>query len=527
MTQTFPFLVPGEVEPRFFEDRWELKPGITPSKERPRKTCRYWHRANGQELNDTGPRRIIYNWPAIMAAGPGANVLITEGANKSKPLNEKGLLATAAPYHQWGPECVAALAGQHLFYLEDHDHPDEHGHIKAKELATAARKKLTPAAASFRIVPGLHLWKNLGRAGEPPHGWDVKDWIEQGGDPAKLLDICREVPADAEAAIELDEWDAGELLNSGLPEPRQWLEGRQFCRRFLSGLVAPGDVGKTTLRLTQAIGLATGRELIGHRIYRRCRVLVVSFEDDRAELHRRLMAICRHHSVDPAELKGWLFCRELNGVKLAQQDKGQYRARAARRHAAAGDRAARLDLIVLDPFVKLHALDENKNPDMDFVCAQLIKLAQDYNIAVDSPAHTHKGQIQAGDADARRGASAQRDAGRLDFTLTPMSEEEAKRFGIDPDERKSYVRLDRAKANIVRAIKAKWFARQRRARQRDRALPGRRQVQALETWTPPEPGTDLDAERYQSHPGRSSTPAMPDGNRYPTRRMARSGRPGE
>ena len=54
----------------------------------------------------------------------------------------------------------------------------------------------------------------------------------------------------------LDIWDAGELLCSGDPDPRQWLTRWQFCRGFLSGLVAPGDAGKTTLRLTQAIELA-------------------------------------------------------------------------------------------------------------------------------------------------------------------------------------------------------------------------------------------------------------------------------
>ena len=94
---------------------------------------------------------------------------------------------------------------------------------------------------------------------------------------------------------------------------------------------------------------------------------------------------------------------------------------------------------------------------MDFVCELLIDIAQSYNIAIDSPAHTHKGAIVAGDADARRGASAQRDAGRLDYTLTVMSEAEAEQFGIVPDERKIYMRLDKAKANIVRVMKAAWF----------------------------------------------------------------------
>jgi hypothetical protein len=85
--------------------------------------------------------------------------------------------------------------------------------------------------------------------------------------------------APTQARAELNEWDAGDLLCSGVPAPRQWLYGWQLCRRFLSSLVAPGDVGKTTMRLTQAIELAIGRELLGHRIYRRGRVLVVSLED--------------------------------------------------------------------------------------------------------------------------------------------------------------------------------------------------------------------------------------------------------
>jgi hypothetical protein len=127
-------------------------------------------------------------------------------------------------------------------------------------------------------------------------------------------------PKDAKSAkqTDLEEWDAGELLCGELPPPRQWLTARQFCRGFVSSVVAPGGIGKTTFRLTQAIELATGRSLLGWPIHQRCRVLVVCFEDDKNELHRRLLAICRHHKIDPAELNGWLRCRELRGVKLAE-----------------------------------------------------------------------------------------------------------------------------------------------------------------------------------------------------------------
>ena len=196
VARSFAFSVPGETEPLFFEDRYELQSWITPSKALPHKTSRYRHRKDGQDFSGTGPRRVLYHWPAIMRAGPGAEVFVAEGANKCDALNAAGLIATAAPYHQWGAECISALAGRHVVYFEDHDHPDANGCATATKLSADAKAKLAPGAASFRIVPALHLWENLGRVGSPPHGWDVKDWCEAGGNPAKLSAICREIPTD-------------------------------------------------------------------------------------------------------------------------------------------------------------------------------------------------------------------------------------------------------------------------------------------------------------------------------------------
>lgn len=488
--RAFDYVLPDGT--RLYEQRrYELLPTLTPSPKRPRKRFLPRRESNGAWVLGTGPRRVLYNWPAVMRAGPGATVLVPEGEGKVDDLTARGLLATTVISHAWDRECVAALAGRHVIILADHDE-------QGAKYATAAATALRAIAASVRIVAYQQLWQHLPettRAAEPQPHDDISDWLRQGGDASRLLEICRAI---APEGTELDEWDAGEVLGGALPEPRQWLTAGQFCRTFLSGLVAPGDVGKTTLRLTQAIELATGRELVGLRVFQRCRVLVLSFEDDRAELHRRLLAICKHHGIDPSELKGWLFCRDLNaGPKLAELDsKGRRRQVGALegmlRRAIA---RTRCDLLILDPFVKLHGLNESDNPDMDFVCSLLIKIAQDCNIAVDSPAHTHKGAITAGDADARRGASAQRDAGRLDFTLTVMSEDEAKQFGIAADVRKSYMRLDKAKANIVRAVKARWFwLASVRLNNATALYPDGDEVQAVERWEPPETWAGVDGE---------------------------------
>jgi hypothetical protein len=96
-------------------------------------------------------------------------------------------------------------------------------------------------------------------------------------------------------------------------------------------------------------------------------------------------------------------------------------------------------------FIKLHAVEENDNGAMDYVCDLLTKIA---NIAVDAPHHTKKGQQTAGDADAGRGASSARDAGRLLYTLTRMSEEEAKAFGIPAEQRALRRRLRRPGSSL-------------------------------------------------------------------------------
>jgi hypothetical protein len=138
LAKVFPYELPDGTK-LYEERRYELRPGITPTKERPHKTSRFCNTVNGADLFDTGPRRIIYNWPAIMRAGPDATVHVTEGANKSASLNAAGLLATAVAYHQWTPECVAALAGRHLIYHEDHDD-------NGRKFSAEARKHLAPVA---------------------------------------------------------------------------------------------------------------------------------------------------------------------------------------------------------------------------------------------------------------------------------------------------------------------------------------------------------------------------------------------
>ena len=258
----------------------------------------------------------------------------------------------------------------------------------------------------------------------------------------------------------LGEWNAGE--DDWAINPRRWLLGTTFCRRFVSAMIADGAVGKTALRVAQALSLATGRPLTGEHVFLRCRVLFVSLEDDRDELRRRVRAAMLHHNIKPEDLEGWLFLATPEGKagKLVTIDPRTKRPSIGTMKAAIEKVIIeyKVDVLILDPLVKSHDVEENDNSAMDVVIQTLSSIAVDHDIAVDILHHTSKGAGDPGNADRGRGASAVKNGARLVYTLTQMSIDEAERFGVGGLERRSYVRLDSGKVNIAPPLEnARWF----------------------------------------------------------------------
>ena len=272
---------------------------------------------------------------------------------------------------------------------------------------------------------------------------------DQIGDQAKATTALTPLPI----------WNAGK--DDEWIEPRPWLLGKAFCRGFVSSLFASGGSGKTSLRIAQAVGLASGKEITGEKIWRRCRVLLVSLEDDEDELRRRIRACCIHHKIDRrTELAGWLFCSNLSrGEKLAlMNDKGKVVDGGLELKLAQTIKEKNIDLMILDPFKKTHGCPENDNTAMDVVTDLLTNMAMYLNVAVDVPHHVAKGVMEAGSADAGRGSSAFRDGLRLSYTLTRMTEASAEGCGISEHERWRYVQVVSSKVNITpNSTQGQWF----------------------------------------------------------------------
>jgi hypothetical protein len=214
---------------------------------------------------------------------------------------------------------------------------------------------------------------------------------------------------------------------------RRWLYGRHLIRGYVSTTLAPGGVGKTSLTLVEAVALATGRPLLGIVSPEGPRtVWFICLEDPREELQRRVLGILEHYRIDPAELGGRLFLdsgRDLKMIVVKPGPNGAEIAEPVVDALVAEIRARNVDLVTIDPFVKVHRLNENDNTGLDVVVTAFADVAHQCQCAVEIVHHVRKlGGAEATVEDGR-GASSVLGAVRSARVLNRMTKEEGEKAG--------------------------------------------------------------------------------------------------
>lgn len=251
---------------------------------------------------------------------------------------------------------------------------------------------------------------------------------------------------------------------------RRWLVNSLLVPGSVSLLVAPGGVSKSTFTILASLALASGRgDLIGFPIERPARVWGLNGEDSDNELRLRLKAAMAQGAVAPEELADengasrlcWSATEDMPDFKLWRKGSAAQCVDALIRET----QRLRVELLILDPMVLLHDADENDNAAMAGMLRGTVKrIAAEADCAVWLIHHTRKPAAGvsggAGNVDDARGAGALRDLVRVAHTLYSMSEADAARFGVDPEDRHRYVRLDDAKANMsLLTGRPRWFRR--------------------------------------------------------------------
>jgi hypothetical protein len=214
--------------------------------------------------------------------------------------------------------------------------------------------------------------------------------------------------------------------------------------------------------MVEAISMCIGRGLLDKEVKAPLKVYLWNGEDPHEELQRRLYAIIQHYELTDAEkqlLTKNLFVDSARDpskeIKIAVQDKSGIRIAQPLVNAIVSQiKEHEIDVVIIDPFVSSHSVEENNNPAIDAVAKTWGRIAGYCNASVELIHHVRKGNGQEITVEDGRGAKALMDAVRAARTFNPMNEKEATKAGVTKPW--LYFREDDGKANMAPPDVAKW-----------------------------------------------------------------------
>jgi hypothetical protein len=234
-----------------------------------------------------------------------------------------------------------------------------------------------------------------------------------------------------------------------IPE-RAFLYGQHHVRGSVSATVGPGGVGKSKLMIVEALAMASGRTLLIDQPRTTLRVWYWNGEDPLEELERRVRAASQYYNISAEDLGGRLFVNSGRECKIALANETSARFQI---HADAFKALSRtlqnhrIDLLILDPFIALHAVSENNNTHIASILRGLAGVATEANCGVEVVHHVRKGDANRElTVEDGRGASAFKDAVRSVRVLNSLPSKEVRSQNLDP--RFSYFRVATGKANL-------------------------------------------------------------------------------
>ena len=278
--------------------------------------------------------------------------------------------------------------------------------------------------------------------------------------------------------------------------PRPWIYGRWLLRGTIACVVAPGGAGKSTVLAGTALALVTGRELLGKTAWGGPqRVWIWNLEDDGDELARAIQAAALYHDIAPTDLDGRLFVdsgMEGAGLCTAIEGNDGFKLLAPVYDALAEEiRRQRIDVLMIDPFVSSHKVDENHNSKIDAIAKAWARAAKDSNCAIVLVHHTSKAGAGEVTALSSRGAVSLINAARCTLTINRMATEDAERLGIDDKDRRRTICVVDDKHNRAPAEAADWYRLEGVDLENHTAVLPSDNIAVAVRWTLPDPFDDV------------------------------------
>ena len=274
---------------------------------------------------------------------------------------------------------------------------------------------------------------------------------------------------------------------------RQWIYSKHYIRQFLSATFAGGGGSKSTLMITEALAIAPGKPLLGITPEESVKVWYWNGEDPAEETERRVVAAMQHFNVSPSDIAGQLFIdsgRKMPLIIATQTRNKTVIHKPVIDGVTAEIRRHGIGLLIIDPFVKSHRVNENDNSAIDEAATQWSYIADATGCAIGLAHHVRKTNGVDIALEDGRGASALLNATRAARVLNRMSTEEAEKVSINSSIRWRYFRVDpHGKSNLSRpSEKAEWHMLE------SVALANGDEVGVVTSWRYPQPLDGITAD---------------------------------
>jgi RecA-family ATPase len=393
---------------------------------------RGWQKASEGEGNP----HVLYRLPEILEA---EEVHVCEGEKAADALNEyfverglsPGVVATCSPTTGWEEGYTAALRAKPvtLWVDRDEDGDNQGARAFAKLRGTDVEVKAVRACVTDEKVDAFdHL-----AAGFVPE--DAEPFtLALDGENAKAVQLAERFHDDRTSIVHVFDTD---------PPPRRFV-AKGFMPAQESGLlVAEGGTGKGQLQFALAVPFALGMEFGPFERSAPCGVVLVSIEDDREEMHRRLTAALNARFGETPNGEGWrrdyrkalaerVRFADLRGLTGVAFDP------ALREHIARTCELVRdPGLVVIDPLTRLvpKGVTMNSQEGAGAILNEIDAVRDATGCMVLTSHHVSKWAIREGNqlqSGASSGSKLLEDLSRWVLNLKPLSAKDVREFGLDP-----------------------------------------------------------------------------------------------
>lgn len=280
------------------------------------------------------------------------------------------------------------------------------------------------------------------------------------GPPAWMDEASRALDRDVSDPVRIKATPFSWRPESSIP-PRKWLYGKHLLRKFLSLDVAAGGVGKSSVKIGEALSMASGKPFYGKQMPEGAlTVWFYNLEDPAEETERRVHATAKWFKITVEDVGDRLYSDSGRDTPLviATETDGGTRINVPLVDALIAEILERkIDVMIVDPFVSSHSVSENDNRAIDMIAKQWGQIADRCNCSINLVHHVRKQNGQEATADSARGASALIGAARSVMVYNRMTKDEAENAGLKSAQANFHFRIQNDKANLAPAEAADWF----------------------------------------------------------------------